>query len=308
MRALALFGLIAGCPACAESPPEAGPVAFWCADRDGGAIHGLDDRLCVARTIAAHRPVFLEPGPSGSLWVVEAARGRAGPHEVVQVDPEAGRGTARVVGAVLAAAAEGERLWFLERRLRDVTLSSVTPAGHLARRVSLPAAVCLSAAPGRVAVGTGTERLLFFETGSAAASPAPASVHRLPGVPVDLRPGPRGLWWVALEEPPRLLLVHEAGGLRWSRPASGDDLLLAGGGDEVELLDGARGDRVAYDLAGVGHDRGRLPLRGISVGIRAGPGRRLYASPGALYSVHERSGRESTQGGFEFSSDVVAVP
>jgi len=317
--ALCAVVLVSVGPACSLQEPQPGLVAFWCADRDAGWVHGVDEQLYVSRSMAVERPVFLESGPADSVWVVSANRGRDAPHGIHRIDPNAvrrgdpdavssvGSTPLHEVGAVLACAAERGRLWFLERRLRGVVLSSVSAAGGLERRAALPAAECLSAAAGRVAVGTREERLLIFETGASASPLAPTAVHRLPGVPTHLRPGPAGQWWVALSDPARLLLVHESAGMRWSRPSGLRDVLLGDGGVELEVVDALRGTRVVFDLAGVRSERERLPLRGIAAGVRQVGRRLVYCSPGALYLLDENSNRESTQGGFEFLADLIAA-
>jgi hypothetical protein len=66
---------------------NAGPLAFWVADRDGCAVYGLDEDLVLARRVRIEWPTAVAGRPDGGAWVLRSSSGApSGPTRLVRLD------------------------------------------------------------------------------------------------------------------------------------------------------------------------------------------------------------------------------
>jgi len=196
VRGLSLPALLAGALlALAVRRPRAelGPPAYWVADRDAGALIGLDaDLLAVARRDWPW-PLALAPAPGDGLWVASAPAGHPGGGQRLSLlDPDVGEVAGWDVGRVLdLEAAPGGGLVWLEERAGVRLLARVDRAGRRRATAAPPGSAFLAlgarGGPGADArAGLGGERgpgpgLVRGRGGHAAARRAALPARRVRG-------------------------------------------------------------------------------------------------------------------------------
>lgn len=309
-------GVVLGLTSGASRSPERGPVAGWLADRDGGAVVGLDRERLEVRRIALDTPVELALGPAGDLWVACAgAAGPVGPHRLLLVEDESGRIERELaLGPVLdLEAVEGGSGDVLAVELgstgpRQVVRVSPTGAVTLVERSE--DAFCAAAAFGCTLVGSERGELrLFGPDGQRLAR------RDFGGVLSDLAPGPEpGTWW-ALDAAggaggTRLALLGRDLAPRWVVPAGLAALTLAPvrGAERVWLCDGEGalvrrfGPGGSLELAHIG-----LAHVGASRASVGNDSSVWIAAPGALLCLDGAGASVPGQGGFGYLVDVECV-
>lgn len=317
----ALLGLTSGALGAsgafgASGASGGGPVAAWLADRDGGAVVGLDRERLVVRRIALESPVELALGPDGDLWVACAgAAGPVGPHRLLLVEDESGRIERELAlgpvldlesieggsGAVLAVE-------FGSTGARQVV--RVSPTGAVTMVERSEDAFCAAAAFGCTLVGSERGELrLFGPDGQRLAR------RDFGGVLSDLAPGPEsGTWWVLDAAGgaggTRLALLGRDLAPRWVVPAGLAALTLTPvrEAERVWLCDGEGalvrrfGPGGSLELAHIG-----LAHVGASRASVGNDGSVWIAAPGALLCLDAAGGSVPGQGGFGYLVDVECV-
>lgn len=292
------------------------PVAGWLADRDGGALVGLDSDRLEVRRVALESPVELELGSDGDLWVACAgAGGPVGPHRLLLVEDESGRIEREFQlgpildlesvdgpgGAVLAVA-------FGSGGAREVVRCAGEGAPATIERGD--DAFCAAGAWGCTLVGSERGELRLW-------GPDGQRLARrvFGGVISDVAPGPEpGCWWVldaaGGAAGQRLALVGRDLSSRWEVPAGVVALSLAPerGVERVWLCDGEGalvrrlGPGGTLELAQVG-----LAHSGATRASWGHDGLLWIAAPGALLCLDGSGARVPGQGGFQFLVDVERV-
>ena len=317
--------IVAGASACVgflaltssgASAGRHGPVAGWLADRDGGALVGLDSDRLEVRRIGLEWPVELEVGTDGDLWVACAGPGGpVGPHRLLLVEDESGRIEREfLLGPVL----DLESVGGLGGEVLAVALGSggarevvrFARAGAVTTVERGDDAFCVAGAWGCTLVGSERGELrLWGPDGQRLAR------RDFGGVISDVAPGPEpGCWWVLDAAGgaggQRLALVGRDLSSRWEVPAGVAALSLAPerGLERVWLCDGegalaqrfGPGGTLELAQAGLAHS-------GATRASWGQDGLLWIAAPGALLCLDGSGARAPGQGGFEFLVDVERV-
>jgi hypothetical protein len=286
-----------------------GPPVCWVADRDRGALVGLDRDLFAVARRPWPTPVALEPAGAGRLWVAAALHGMPrGEHRLSLLEPRLGELLALDLPRVidLATLTGGQAVW-LEDRGGSPWLARTGRASGW-RAIEAPAgSQCLSAGSGGIAIGARGGRVWRFE---GRWTPGPD----LGGAVLDLACDGEGGWWAlarsrrgmvavrlgpALEGRARTPLFPSREGVLTVVPPGAPGL----GAAWVAAADTAR----AWCLGPAGEVVAEVPLalRGAAAAAVGGDGAPLFALPGAVVRTTPEGEPLPGQGGFERLVDLV---
>lgn len=297
------------------APRRAARVACWATDRDAGALVALDRDLLELRRVGLDRPVELGLRSDRGLWVASAGPGGpVGPHELRRLTGEGVREQELAIGALLdLEVVDGQDALLVELASGPGRRVLRVPSAGLAVEVERsPDAFC--------AAGRRAELLIGGESGSLRLyrepSPVPVAQRDFGGVVSDLAPGPDDGSWFVLDShggpnARRLALLERDLSSRWERAAgiAALHLVPVPGAERVWLSDpsGAVARRFgpggALELSYV-----PLALVGADRGAARPDGSVVFAAPGALLELDSSGQPRPGQGGFDFLSDVEALP
>lgn len=276
--------------------------SLWVADREAGALFGLDAELYFVRRIALDSPEALAPGPDGELWVLRSRGAGAAPaRRLLRIDGE-GR-----------ALAEHELPW--PARLR--------PSGD-------GGALCAPLAPGPPILLARADALHELERSAGAAfaeagapglalawregrvelrKPGGDVLTRELGFPLaDFAADPWGPGWWVLARGPGAGLLRLSADLEplWRvRVADGFELLAAVPGQERAWLgDALGGELLRVGPAGVERHLREPALIGLERLLALPGGGLLALGPGALVRLGPRGEPLPSQGGFAHLVDA----
>lgn len=299
-----------------RSNRAAGTVKVWCADRDRGALFGLDRDLLSTLRVSVESPVGVSPRPDGGAWVLSAAQGDPlGVHRVLRLDrygqERAGANLGAVIDLVGEASGDALALEFhtplADRVWRVDAAGGVSAVGEGLGLQCVAAQGGGTSGPRRIAVGAQDGRLFLWD----ALGTELKSVGF--GSPVlDLAPGPEtGTWWVLWAEGGGTLgLLGADLSLHWQAPAGiqAANLIPRPGVEEVWLASTTEPRIRRYGVGGALElDLDVGPLGGFSRGTAWIRGGVLLTTPGALVHFDRTGQLQPGQGGFQYLTDVGAV-
>ena len=299
-------------------PGEDRAPALWVADRDRGALLGLDRDLFVREAVPWAAPLRLAAAGGGRLWVASAPEGwPGGPHRLSLVAPDRPPEDAELLALelepIIELATWGLGACWLQRSGRGVLLGRVGADGGPGARVRAPpGSQTLAASRSALLVGTDSGQLWRFE---GRWRPGP----RLGVECLDLEWADTG-WWVLARDAGagQLLLAWlEATCGEPSCPESGCHLVARAGpwrlpGRRAVLVAGASPDCIwvagARRALGFGScPRPELPLyqQAVTGGTALRDGGVAFLTPGALIRKGPAGEPLPGQGGFGWLADAV---
>lgn len=294
----------------------AGTVKVWCADRDRGALYGLDRDLLSTMRLSVSSPVGVAPRPDGGAWVLSASQGDPlGVHRVVRIDPHGQERASATFGAALDLVGEktGDALVLEFHAPMPDRVWRVDDAGSVSAVGEAPGLQCLAAQGG---AGSGPRRILagaqdgVLRLWDALGTELKSTAL---GSPIlDLAPGPEaGSWWaLAAQGGGKLLLLEPDLTTRWEVQTKIQALHLAPrpGVEEVWLASTTQSRIRRYGAGGILElDAEVSPVGGLSRGTPWIRGGVLFTTPGALVHFDRKGKLRPGQGGFHYLTDVAAV-
>jgi hypothetical protein len=279
------------------------PASWWAADRDVGALEGLDEGLRPCARVLAPFPVRVAATGDGGAWLACAvAGGTHARHELWRIDAAARRTERYSLGELvdLAAAPSGAAFALVVRGPDHAALVRFARAGPVHVIAEVPVATCVAADEGHVAIGRADARLVLLShdgllvdelaLGGACTDVAAADGgwSVVTGNELERRGHALDLRWsapLALERP---RLGEGPGAFTWVYDELGQRLLRVGADGRIEL-----------DLVS--------PVRSLRAVAARADGSALVATDGALLCVTRAGEWRIGQGGFDALVDVCAA-
>ena len=308
--ALGMLGaaLASGAARSAELAPP-GSVAVWVADRDAGALYGLDADLILARTLPLGWPLDIERAHDGGLFVLRSGnQGSSFGHRLVKLDP-AGNATNQTYlePCLDLDTLDGRAALLIElpgsgggprRAVR------VAPEGALFVVAASPTLRCITGSRNSVLTGSDDGWIVRWDPQGG----APITSVQLGGAIGDLRPGPEAGSVFALDTSARrLAYLGPDLALRWQvmLGIEARHLGVVEGEERVWIADTSTPRVVRYGPGGALElDRGSLPLAGLDRSLPWLDGGVLLAAPGAILHLDGRGHLAPGQGGFNHLADL----
>jgi hypothetical protein len=296
----------------AEPPPvPPGAPRVWVADRDAGALYGLDADLYLARRLLVDWPLAVAAASEGRLWVLRADAGSASARRRLDLLDAAG---VILVDLPIERAVdfdvliEGERALVLESRAEHAPrLLCVDAHGRASSTFEHADTSAVVAERSAAVVGSsaGDVWRIDIATGAVVATAHPG------GRVVDLARGPTpgSVWMLDADGAGRVVLLAEDLSVRWSAATPHAAVVLApvAGEERVWFASPDESCVVRLGPGGVVEvDRCDLPLPGLGQALAWRDGV-LVCAVGALLHLDSCGGLRPGQGGFEFVVDVARV-
>lgn len=308
--ALALFGaaLASGAARSAGLAPP-GEVALWAADRDAGALYGLDADLILARTLPLGWPLDLERAHDGGLFVLRSGnQGSSFGHRLVKLDA-AGHQTNQTY---LDPCLDLDSLDGREALLIEGPGSSggprravrVEPEGALHFIAQSYTLRCIAGSRNSLLVGSDDGWIVRYDPQGG----LPIASTHVGGAIGDLGRGPDAGSVFALDTSGhRLLHLAPDLALRWqvALPIAARHLGVVEGEERVWIADTTAPRALRYGPGGALElDRGALPLTGLDRALPWIDGGVLLSAPGAILHLDGRGHLAPGQGGFSYLVDL----